>query len=105
MLFDVTASGINIDDIINPQNIKERFVMLSAKNPNTGCKRDENICDTVRIIAAIDIESPISAAIKGIIGFNIPVYISFTKCPPDNHIRAFLFWDKSFVIRKLKIKR
>ena len=66
-------SIINIEDNINPQNIKERFTLLSAKKPNNGCNNDENICDIVKIIVATAIEIPILAAINGIIGFNTPV--------------------------------
>lgn len=73
ILFVVAESGINIDERINPQNINPLFVMLSAKNPNTGCNRDENICEIVKIIVAAAIVIPIFAAINGIIGFKTPV--------------------------------
>ncbi len=84
--------------------MNERFLILSAKNPNMGCKSDENICETVKITAAIPIDIPILAAIKGIIGFRIPVYISLIKCPPESHTKARLFWDKLYVMLNIKLQ-
>ena len=72
-LSDSADKGIKIEERINPQNINDRLTILSAKYPNNGCKSDENICETVKIIVAIAIERPIFAAIKGIIGFKTPV--------------------------------
>ena len=66
------AKGINTEAKIRPQNIKKRFRLLSAKNPNTGC----NIFEQIWVIAintvAIAIENPNLAAIKGIIGLRKP---------------------------------
>ena len=98
-------NGINSEDKISPQNIKDRFNILSAKNPNIGCKSDEKICETVKMIVAIAIEIPIFAAINGIIGFSIPVYTSFTKCAPQSQNSALLFWGKVVFIKKLKFKQ
>ena len=104
-LSDLTENGIKIEDRINPQNINTRFTFLSAQKPNMGCNSDENMCEIVSTIVAIAIETPIFAAKNGIIGFKIPVYISFIKCPPLSQIKAFLSWDKYFFIQKLKIKQ
>ena len=73
ILFETPVKGIKQDDKISPQNIINLWYELSAIYPITGCKRDENMCETVRTIVATAIEIPIFAAINGIIGFTIPV--------------------------------
>lgn len=82
----IGTSGINTDVNISPQNISARFLILSAKNPKYGCSNEENICEQLKIIVAIGIEIWACSAINGIIGFNKPVYMSFTKCAPHNQI-------------------
>ena len=67
------ASGINVAVKINPQNMNILFFILSAKYPKIGCKRDENICEQLKIIAAIGIEIFTCSAINGIIGLRKPV--------------------------------
>ena len=88
MLGAFVVRGINTETSIKPQNIKKRFKILSAKKPKIGCNIDEHICEMLIIIAAIDIENPSLDAIKGIIGFKKPVYISQAKCAAHNHIIA-----------------
>lgn len=83
------ASEIKTEVHIKPQNINARFFILSAKNPKNGCIKDENICEQLKIIVAIGIEIFTCSAIKGIIGFKNPVYISFIKWPPQNQIWGF----------------
>ena len=61
-----------MDDRINPQNIKNRFNILSAKNPNIGCNILEQICVIATRTVAIAIEKLSLAAIKGIRGFKNP---------------------------------
>ena len=73
-------NDINTEVIIIPQNIKILRCKLSAKNPNIGCSIDAQICDNDNTIVAIAIVMPNFTAINGIIGFSIPVYISFVKC-------------------------
>ena len=64
---------INIDVNNNPQKIRARFLILSAKNPKYGCNNDEKICEQLRIIVAIGIDIFTCSAINGIIGFKKPV--------------------------------
>ena len=70
---------INIDEKINPQNTKILFTMLSAKNPNIGCKMFAVIFEILNTTVATAIEIPNFAAINGIIGLSIPVQTSFAK--------------------------
>ena len=71
--------GINIDTKIKPQNMKNRFNILSAKKPKTGCSMDEQIFEILITTAAVAMVNPNFAAKNGIIGFKKPVYISVTK--------------------------
>jgi len=64
---------MKIEVNIKPQNINALFKILSAKNPNIGCIRDEKMCDILKITVAIAIVIPSLAAINGIIGFKKPV--------------------------------
>ena len=64
---------MNKEARIKPQNIKNRFRILSAKKPKTGCNIDEQICEILIITVAIAIEKPSFAAINGIIGFRKPL--------------------------------
>ena len=73
MLLAAGAKDINIEVKSNPQNIRARFLILSAKNPKYGCISDEKICEQLKIIVAIGIEMRICSAINGIIGFKNPV--------------------------------
>jgi len=80
LIWDETGtSEMKIEVNNNPQKMKARFLILSAKNPKYGCNNDENICEQLKIIVAIGIVILICSAINGIIGFKNPVYISFTK--------------------------
>jgi len=76
---------MKIDVKINPQKIKILRTILSAQKPKIGCNKDAKICDILKITVAKAIEIDNFAAIKGIIGFNIPVYTSFTKWAPSSH--------------------
>ena len=88
---------MNKDARIIPQKIKNLFKILSAKNPNTGCIIDEQICEMLIIIVAIPIVNPNFDAIKGIIGFKKPLYTSAVRCARHSQIIAFftVFFSKS----------
>lgn len=73
MLGALGVKGTKIEERINPQNIKNLFSILSAKNPNIGCSMDEHICETLIINVATAIEKFNFEAINGIIGFKKPL--------------------------------
>ena len=69
ILFAEGASGIKVEDNINPQKIKNLFSILSAKKPKIGWKRLEQICVMAINQVAKAIVKPSLAAINGIKGF------------------------------------
>ena len=92
------ASGIKTETNTKPQNIKNLFIILSAKNPKRGCSIEEQICEILIITAAIAIVNPSFEAINGIIGLRKPVYISQTRCAAHNHIIAFFVFNVKRII-------
>ena len=66
------ARGMNIEASINPQKIKNRFSILSAKKPKIGCIILEQIWVIAIIIVAMAIEKFNLAAINGISGLRNP---------------------------------
>ena len=73
------AKGMKVDARIKPQNTKNLLGVLSAKNPKTGCSIFEQIWVIATKTVASAIVNPKFAAIKGIIGFKNPPYMSRTR--------------------------
>ena len=84
------ASGMKVEERINPQKIKNLLSILSAKKPKIGWNKLEQIWVIATNSVAIAIEKPSFDAIKGISGFKNPVYTSLKKWARLNQIIALL---------------